>query len=143
MKITMRIGIGLTRFGGESFFFERSNLASDSKVYIPRCIFPDIRGPQSGERLTDRAQGVFHRARSDGVLTGRKLAVAIYLTEYLEERDRIFPPPHEGVDTELQAEHIPSRPMVFHCFGSLSGDSGSDAVINSADISEQRVCLRS
>jgi hypothetical protein len=88
-------------------------------------------------------QGVFHRASSDGVLTGLKSVVAISLTENLEERDRIVPPPHEGVNTELQAERIPSHPMVFHCFGSLSGDSGSDAVINSAEISEKRVCLRS
>jgi hypothetical protein len=113
------------------------------KVYVTEDVLPDVRGPQSGERLTDHTYGIFHSVSSDDVVMGRKLAITISLSKYLKDRDRIIPAPHEGSDALFQAEPITSHPMVFHCFGTLSSDAGVDHVINSADIREQRICSHS
>jgi hypothetical protein len=74
---------------------------------------------------------------------GSKSAVAISLSKYLEERDRISPAPHVGIDTKIQAEPVPPGPMVLHCLGTLGSDAGLDPFINSAEINEQCICSHS
>jgi hypothetical protein len=102
IKKMMMIGTGFTHLGGV-FLLISLYIVTGMKLYVTKYLFPDVRGPQSGECLTNHTHGVFHHASLDDVAEGRKSAITISLSKYLEEDDRIIPALYVGVDAVFQA----------------------------------------
>jgi hypothetical protein len=118
------------------------DLLLDSEIDVTVDVFSDIRGPHPGERLTDRTQCVLHCSSSHGVVAGGNAAVAVALTEDLQDGDWVVPGPEKGVDAIFQAKFVPTLPILVLGFGAPKSDSGFDLVVNSAEVSAEDIGLR-
>jgi hypothetical protein len=113
------------------------------KSMLPCASFLGSAPPQSGKRLAHCTDAVFHCARFDGVVAGGQTSVSVSFTKDLDHGDRIVPRGKLRVGMVGHAELFPSIPMLFHGFGTLCCNSGLDALVNKAEVSAQRICLRS
>jgi hypothetical protein len=136
------IGTGFIREGGGILFPVAPKLAGDSEVDGAKGVFSNVRAPQLGERLAHRADGVFHRSRSDGFMQGRLASVAVPLGKDLDDGDWFVTVSQERVDCVRETEFFPADPMRIRCFGSFSSDTKSGFLVNKAEISAESVSFR-
>jgi hypothetical protein len=116
-------------------------LPSYVKVDFAAEVFPGARGPQSGKRLPDCLEGVFHCARSDALVAGGNPSISVLLPKDLEDWNQVGPGAQEWVDSIFHAEGVPEFPMLVLCFGSLSSDSGFVLSLNKAEVSAKYISL--
>jgi hypothetical protein len=105
------------------------------KVNGAKGVVLDIRGPQLGERLSHRTDGVFHFSRSDGFLQGSLSAISIPLYRYLDDGRRVFTVLDERINGARQAELFPTSPMYIRCSGMFISDPNSGLFLDKAKIS--------
>jgi hypothetical protein len=123
--------------------FVAFELSSDTKVYFTKGILADVRGPQLGERLAHRTDGVLHRSRSNGFTFWGVASIAVALREDLYDGDGVVPVADEGFDVVFQAELFPTGPMRLRCFGAFSSDAKSGLFLDKAEIKAESVAPRS
>jgi hypothetical protein len=78
-----------------------------------------------------------------GVVAGCNAAVAIALTEDLQDWDGVVPGSEKGVDAIFEAKFVPTLPMLVFGFGALKSDSGFDLFVTSAEVSAEDIGLLS
>jgi hypothetical protein len=113
------------------------------EVNVTKCVLMGGRSPQLGERLTHRADGVCHRVRLDGVVMGGNASITVSLGKDLENWDGIVELSKEGVNAVLETEFLPEKPMCLRCFGAFISNVSLDLFLHKAEISAERVSLRS
>jgi hypothetical protein len=93
------------------FLLVTMELTGDPEVDGSEGVLADVRGPQLGERMAHRADGVFHCTRSDGFMQGSLAAILISLSEDLDGGDWIRTGFEEWVNVVREATLFPTAPM--------------------------------
>jgi hypothetical protein len=126
--------------GGRCVFLPvTTELAGDPEVDSAEGFLADVRGPQLGERLSHRADGVFHCTISDGSMEGSLTAAAISLGEDLNGRDWVRTVFEEWVNVVREAKLFPAAPMRIHRSGAFSSDAKAVLLLDKAEISAESV----
>jgi hypothetical protein len=118
-------------------------LMVDLEVNVAIGIIADVRGPQLGEYLTHRADGVCHCVISDGFLVGGNASGAVPLSKNLDYWDGAIALTEERINIVLEAKLFPEDPMNIRCFGAFISNASLDIFLDKAEISAERVSLRS
>jgi hypothetical protein len=127
---------------GSVLLFVAFELSCDAKIYFAEGILADVRGPQLGERLAHRTDGVLHRSRFNGLSFGGVSSVAVALGEDLDDGDGVGAVAYKGVEVVFQAELLPTVPMRIRCFGAFSSDAKSGLFLDKAEIKAESVSAR-
>lgn len=94
-------------------------------------------GPQQGVRLRHKLEGVRHRASSDAVAGGGKLAITYSASENLEPGDCMIALGEVGVQAMLLTEAEPKVAVSGGGGGPAEREAGSHRCFNSADITQE------
>ena len=101
---------------------------------------PGVRGPQNGERLTNRAEDVTNVLSCDDVAAGGNFSISISLGKDLEVGDRILNVCQERVQVALGTKLEPDDPMGILALGVVRIDCKSHGVRRKAEISAEFIC---
>jgi hypothetical protein len=109
---------GLDTVGGRIFTAPALELLLETVVELAQRVETDVVGPQAGERLAHRTDGVRHCCRSKGVTAGGESTIAESGGPHLEGRDGIGLVREERVEVVLRTEVAPQVPMAVRGGGS-------------------------
>jgi hypothetical protein len=111
-----------------------AKLALEAEVDATGGIEARVRGPQSGEALADRTEGVLHSARPDLPVAGGDTAVTVALAKDLEKQDGVVNRGEGGVGAKGVTEVTPDGPDAILCAGPRRNDSGVEGCPQQAEI---------
>jgi hypothetical protein len=103
---------GGSDMGGRGIlFFVAPKLSCEPEVYLAKGILADVIGPQLGERLAHRTDGVLHCSRADRVVVGGATAVTVTLGKDLDDWDGVIIVLEKGVNVVLKVKGFPESPL--------------------------------
>ena len=112
-------------------------LALEAKIDGTNGIFADVAGPQAGKRLANRAEGVFHRARSNGPAAGGQAAIPVTGSKDLQDGDWIGQRREVWIQGKGGRELGPPLPVKIGGGGTTRNDAGSDRCLDKAKVSAE------
>jgi hypothetical protein len=125
------------------FLFVAPKLSGEPEVYLAEGVLADVCGPQLGERLAHRTDGVLHCSRADRVVLGGATADAVTLSKDLDDGDGVITVSDKGVNVVLKAKGFPESPMFLRCFGTFISDAQSELFLDMAKVKAESVLLQS
>jgi hypothetical protein len=134
MKTILVMGIFLTRLGWES-----SRLYAQICRWFLKSMFPSEDPTRTNAWLTAHSASSTVRALMDSC--GGESSVSIFMSENLEDRDRVFPAAQEWVNVVVEEKVVPPRPMFVLGFGALKSNAGSYLFINKVEVSADGIGL--
>ena len=119
-----------------------AKLALEAEVDATSGVEARVRGPQSGEALANRTEGILHCARPDLPVAGCNAAIPVALAKDLEEQDRVFNRGEGGVSAQGVTEVAPDGPDAILCAGARRNNTGVESRPQQAEIRADFVSVR-
>jgi hypothetical protein len=134
-------GDGFDTGGRGIFLFVALTFSCELEVYLTKGTLAEVCGPQLGERLAHRTDGILHCSRADRFVLGGATAIAVTVGKYLDDEDGVIIVSDKGVNVVLKAKGVPERPMCLRCFDTLISDALSGLFLDKANIKAESVLL--